>query len=169
MDYFSSAQKRKVRDMLELEYYAKDQELVKEGVINQRAYMIIKGEVELQCKQNLYTVSLQAKKNQDYSVMCQLYREKASGYGNASNTIMTQHLGIVSKGFWVGEEHKLVKNTYSSAADNYELEANQVFSPMIAILDLYFMSPLVVKKQEAPVVKDPFATNNNTHSSNAQS
>lgn len=49
MDYFSSSQKRKIKDMLELEYYPKDQVLIKEGVINQRAYMIVKGEVELQC------------------------------------------------------------------------------------------------------------------------
>ncbi|TNV84319.1 hypothetical protein FGO68_gene6078 [Halteria grandinella] len=161
MDYFSSSQKRRIKDMLELEYYPKDQVLIKEGTINQRAYMIVKGEVELQCSQNLYTVSLQAKKNQDYSVMCQLYRNKASGYGNASNTIMTQHLGILSRGFWFGEEHKLVKNTYHNAQHEIDFEANPIFSPMIAILDLYFMSPLSPTK-EAPqkVVTDPFAASN---------
>lgn len=63
MDYFSSSQRRKIKDMLELEYYPKDSILIKEGVINTHAYMIIKGDVELQCSQNLYTVSLQAKKN----------------------------------------------------------------------------------------------------------
>ena len=47
MDYFSSAQKRKVRDMLDLEFYPKDQKIIIEGETNQRAYMIIKGEVEL--------------------------------------------------------------------------------------------------------------------------
>jgi hypothetical protein len=55
---------------------------------------------------------------------------------------MTQHLGILSRGFWVGEEHKLVKNTYHNAMNEIDFDANPIFSPMIAILDLYFMSPL---------------------------
>lgn len=61
---------------------------------------------------------------------------------------MTQHLGILSRGFWVGEEHKLVKNTYHNNMNEIDFDANPIFSPMIAILDLYFMSPLVQK--EAP-------------------
>jgi hypothetical protein len=51
-------------------------------------------------------------------------------------------LGILGKGFWVGEEHKLVKNTYLNQNREIDFEANPIFSPMIAILDLYFMSPL---------------------------
>lgn len=89
MDNFSSAQKKKVRDMLELEYYPKGSELIAEGQLLNRAIMIIKGEVELLSSQNLYSISLHAKKNQDFSVMCQLYRNKASGYGNASSSLMT--------------------------------------------------------------------------------
>lgn len=75
--------------MLELEYHPKGHILLHEGEINKCAYMIIKGEVELQSATNLYGLSLAAKKNQDYSVMCKLYRNSAAGYGNASNTIMT--------------------------------------------------------------------------------
>jgi len=63
--------------------------------------------------------------------------------------MMTQHLGILSRGFWFGEEHKLVKNTYHNAQNEIDFEANPIFSPMIAILDLYFMSPLSPIK-EAP-------------------
>ena len=63
MDYFSSVQKRKVRDMCELEFYSKGHELVHEGVDNPRAYMIIKGEVDLSSSTNLYAISMQAKKN----------------------------------------------------------------------------------------------------------
>lgn len=58
MDNFSSVQKRKVRDILELEYYPKDSELIKEGAINDRAYIIVKGEVELKSRTNLYTISM---------------------------------------------------------------------------------------------------------------
>jgi signal-transduction protein with cAMP-binding, CBS, and nucleotidyltransferase domain len=58
MDYFSTAQKRKVRDMIELEFYGKGQPLIEEGVPNMRAFMIIKGEVELQSTTNLYTLAL---------------------------------------------------------------------------------------------------------------
>jgi len=56
--------------------------------VNSKAYMIIKGDVELKSKNNLYTLSMHARKNQDYRVMCNLYRNKASGFGNASSTIM---------------------------------------------------------------------------------
>lgn len=71
--------------------------------------------------------------------MCKLYRNTASGYGNASNTIMTQHLGILSKGFWVGEELKLVKNNYTPASE--EQPHNAIFSPLVAILDIFFLQP----------------------------
>jgi hypothetical protein len=43
-------------------------------------------------------------------VLCNLYRNKAVGFGNASRSIMFQHLGIVQKGFWIGEEFKLFRN-----------------------------------------------------------
>lgn len=49
--------------------------------------------------------------------MCDLYRNKASGYGNASSSIMTQNLGIVQKGFWIGEEFKLIRNHYVNPMD----------------------------------------------------
>lgn len=58
MDYFSSSQKRKIRDMAELEFYGKDHELLKEGSYNNRAYIILKGEVELRSSVNLYTLGL---------------------------------------------------------------------------------------------------------------
>lgn len=90
--------------------------------------------------------------------MCKLFRNTASGYGNASNTIMTQHLGILSKGFWIGEEFKLVKNQYTT---NLESDIQSpIFSPMIAILDVYYMNPAYnpKKPEKAPEEKvDPFA------------
>ena len=58
MDYFSTVQKKKVRDMLELEFYSKGQELIQEGAVNTRAYMIIKGEIELKSATNMYTLSM---------------------------------------------------------------------------------------------------------------
>ncbi len=63
MENFSSAQKRKVRDMLSLEYFPKDQELLTEGVVGDRAFIIVKGEVEIKSRTNLYSLSVQAKKN----------------------------------------------------------------------------------------------------------
>jgi signal-transduction protein with cAMP-binding, CBS, and nucleotidyltransferase domain len=58
MENFSSVQKRKVRDMLNLEYYPKDSELLTEGVVNDKAFIIVKGEVEIKSRTNLYTLSL---------------------------------------------------------------------------------------------------------------
>jgi len=58
MEMFSSGQKRKVRDILELEFYSKGRELVTEGTVNNKVYMIIKGEVELNSSVNLYTMAL---------------------------------------------------------------------------------------------------------------
>jgi hypothetical protein len=74
--------------LIELEFHSKDSELLQEGVVNQKAYMIVKGEIELKSKINLYSLSMHARKNQDYRVMCNLYRNKASGFGNASSTVM---------------------------------------------------------------------------------
>lgn len=148
MENFSSVQKRKVRDMLNLEYYSKDSELLTEGVVNDKAFIIVKGEVEIKSRTNLYTLSLQAKKNQDFSVLCQLYRGSAAGYGNASASIMTSHIGVLGKGFWFGEESKLVKNTYSTGTDMAPPEKPAPFSPMMAILDLYYMSPQLKKAQD---------------------
>ena len=47
---------------------------------------------------------------------------------------MFQHLGIVQKGFWIGEEFKLFRNQYSNSETAFE---SGHFSPMMAILDLY--------------------------------
>jgi hypothetical protein len=44
--------------MIELEFYGKGSELIQEGVGNNKAYMIIKGEVELKSAHNLYTISM---------------------------------------------------------------------------------------------------------------
>lgn len=63
MKYFSNSQKRRFRDMIELEFFGKGSELIQEGVGNTKAYMIIKGEVELKSAHNLYTISMNAKKN----------------------------------------------------------------------------------------------------------
>ena len=131
--------------MLSLEYFPKDQELLTEGVVGDRAFIIVKGEVEIKSRTNLYSLSVQAKKNQDFSVLCQLYRGSASGYGNASQTIMTSHIGVLGKGFWIGEESKLVKNAYSPGE---HIEKPVPFSPMMAILDLYFLSPQLKKAQD---------------------
>ena len=49
--------------MIELEFHPKDTELLKEGVVNTRAYMVIKGEIELKSENNLYTLALHARKN----------------------------------------------------------------------------------------------------------
>lgn len=46
--------------MLELEFFPKDSEIIKEGTVNTHAYIIIKGEVSLQSSINLYTLSLHA-------------------------------------------------------------------------------------------------------------
>ena len=58
MKYFSNSQKRRFRDMIDLEFITKGTELIQEGVANQKAYMIIKGEVELKSAHNLYTISM---------------------------------------------------------------------------------------------------------------
>jgi len=44
--------------MIDLEFFGKGTELIQEGVINTKAYMIIKGEVELKSAHNLYTISV---------------------------------------------------------------------------------------------------------------
>ena len=44
--------------MLELEFINKDCEIIKEGSINEKAYIILKGEVELLSSVNLYSLSL---------------------------------------------------------------------------------------------------------------
>jgi hypothetical protein len=55
---------------------------------------------------------------------------------------MTQHLGVLGKGFWLGEESTLVKNTYINMKDPLHADLDEKsFSPMMAILDLYFMNP----------------------------
>ena len=56
--YFSSAQRKKVRDMVELEFHSSGHQLIKEGVISNKAYIIVKGEVELSSSTNLYTLSM---------------------------------------------------------------------------------------------------------------
>jgi hypothetical protein len=58
MKYFSNSQKRRFKDMIDLEFFGKGTELIQEGVINTKAYMIIKGEVELKSAHNLYTISV---------------------------------------------------------------------------------------------------------------
>jgi signal-transduction protein with cAMP-binding, CBS, and nucleotidyltransferase domain len=44
--------------MIELEFFGKGTELIQEGIANTKAYMIIKGEVELKSAYNLYTISM---------------------------------------------------------------------------------------------------------------
>lgn len=44
--------------MLELEFYSKDSTIVREGSFLEKAYIIIKGEVELQSTTNLYSLSM---------------------------------------------------------------------------------------------------------------
>jgi signal-transduction protein with cAMP-binding, CBS, and nucleotidyltransferase domain len=46
--------------MLELEFYPKDSIIVKEGTSLDRAFIIIKGEVELKSTTNLYSLSMYA-------------------------------------------------------------------------------------------------------------
>lgn len=139
--------------MIELEFHPKDTELLKEGLVNTKAYMVIKGEIELKSKNNLYTLALHARKNQDYRVMCNLYRNKASGFGNASSTVMYQHLGIVQKGFWIGEEYKLQKNQYVNEFEG-EVETGY-FSQMMGILDLYFKSQMRLQAEKNAKGKPP--------------
>ena len=44
--------------MIDLEFFSKGTELIQEGVANTKAYMIIKGEVDLKSAHNLYTISM---------------------------------------------------------------------------------------------------------------
>jgi len=56
--YFSNTQKRRFRDMIDLEFIPKGTEVITEGVGNTKVYMIIKGEVELKSAYDLYTISM---------------------------------------------------------------------------------------------------------------
>lgn len=47
MGYFSSSQRKKVRGMVELEFHESGTQLIKEGASSNKAYIIVKGEVEL--------------------------------------------------------------------------------------------------------------------------
>lgn len=47
---------------------------------------------------------------------------------------------MLGRGFWLGEELKLVSNTYNPVENQFE---PAVFSPMVAILDLFYLNPKV--------------------------
>ncbi|CDW83294.1 UNKNOWN [Stylonychia lemnae] len=118
LENFTIQQKRKAQELFELEFFDQKDIIVKEGQEITHCYITYKGLIEITSQKNLYATFSQ-EEDKDYLTMCQFYKNKASGIGNASSSLMIQNLGQFTQGFWIGEEfhqiqHQNMKSFYQA-------------------------------------------------------